>query len=134
MGGKPGSAVHSRQAYRGPMKRKATFCVYMLLLSNGNVYTGYTRDLRSRYLEHGRGRGGRYTRSFRPVKILQCWHTYGTRASAMKVEAFIKTCSRREKDRLIAEPVLLPQLLRRRRGHRIRLEPFVPFTTEEPAL
>jgi putative endonuclease len=106
------------------MKRRATFCVYMLLLNNGNLYTGYTRDLRSRYLQHGRGHGGHYTRSFRPVKIAQCWNTYGTRASAMKVEAFIKACSRKQKERFIAEPLLLPELLRRRRGSRMRLEPF----------
>ena len=108
------------------MKRKPTFCVYMLLLSNGNLYTGYTRDLPSRYRRHGRGKGGRYTRSFRPVRIAQCWHTYGSRACAMKVEAFIKSCTRGQKERLVAEPQLLPALLGRRGGRRLRLEPFVP--------
>jgi len=108
------------------MKRKPTFCVYMLLLTNGNLYTGYTRDLRSRYLRHGRGEGGRYTRSFRPLRVAQCWHTYGTRASAMKVEAFIKACGRKDKERLIAQPELLSGLLQRRRGARLHLEPFEP--------
>lgn len=105
------------------MKRKPTYCVYMLWLSNGHLYTGYTRDLRARLRRHGRGEGGSTTRSFRPLAIAQCWHTYGTRGSAMRVEAFIKGCSRKVKERLVSEPTLLPALLRRRRGSRIRLEP-----------
>lgn len=106
--------------------RRPTFCVYMLLLRNGNLYTGHTRDLRSRFLRHDRGSGGRYTRSFPPVRIAQCWHTFGTRSAAMRVEAFVKSCTRKQKERLVAEPLLLPQLMRRRRGARMRLEPFVP--------
>lgn len=108
------------------MKRKPTYCVYMLWLSNGHLYTGYTRDLGARVRRHGRGEGGSTTRSFRPLAIAQCWHTYGTRASAMRVEAFIKGCGRKVKERLVTEPRLLPSLLRRRRGSRIRLEPFAP--------
>lgn len=106
------------------MKRRPTFFVYMLELGNGNLYTGYTRDLQARYLQHARGRGGRYTRSFPPVRIAQCWNTYGSRAAAMKVEALIKSCDRRQKQRLVAEPRLLGQLLLRRGGPRLRLDPF----------
>ena len=49
--------------------------VYMLRCSDGSLYTGWTTDLQRRVADHRAGRGGRYTRSRRPLQlVLQALH------------------------------------------------------------
>ena len=102
------------------------FFVYMLLLANGSFYTGYARDLRQRLRLHEAGRASRLTRSFRPLRLAGCWRVRGSRAEAMRVEAFIKGCPRAAKERLVREPATLAASLRRETGLRLRPRPFLP--------
>lgn len=51
--------VGSRQAW-----------VYMVLCSDGTLYTGWTFDLEARVRAHNEGRGARYTAARRPVKLV----------------------------------------------------------------
>lgn len=82
-----------------------SFWVYILLCSNNSYYTGYTNDLAKRYQSHLDGTGKcKYTRSFKPIAIAQSWEIKGDKALAMKVERYIKTLSRTEKEKIIAEP------------------------------
>ena len=87
----------------------ATPCywVYILLCNNNNYYTGYTNNLDRRYQTHLLGKGAKYTRSFRPIKIAQSWPIMNDKAIAMKVERYIKKLSRAEKEELIVNPKLL---------------------------
>lgn len=81
------------------------FWVYILNCSNGNYYTGYTTDLARRYQEHLSGTAKcKYTRSFKPSGLAQCWEVEGSKITAMKMEAFIKKMTRREKEELILNP------------------------------
>lgn len=84
------------------------YWVYILYCENDTYYTGYTKDLLKRYQSHVDGTGGcKYTRSFKPVRIAQCWKIYSERALAMKVEREIKKLTRAEKERIIFDPSLL---------------------------
>lgn len=84
------------------------YFVYILLCDNNSYYTGYTPDLLKRYEHHVKGTGGcKYTRSFKPLSIAQCWKITGRRALAMQIERYIKKLSRSEKEKMIATPAML---------------------------
>lgn len=86
----------------------ATYWVYILQCENNSYYTGYTTDLDKRYQSHLDGTGQcKYTRSFKPLCIAQSWKINGSKAFAMKIERYIKSLSRAEKEKLIACPSLL---------------------------
>jgi len=94
-----------------PIKNNVSgFWVYILLCDNGSYYTGYTDDLQKRYQSHVEGTGKcKYTRSFKPVRIAQCWRIEGDKAFAMKLERDIKKLSRDKKLDLISQPSLLSE-------------------------
>ena len=76
-----------------------------MLCENKAYYTGYTTDLIKRYQSHVNGTGKcKYTRSFKPLCIAQCWKIIGDKSFAMKMERHIKKLSRPEKEKLIARP------------------------------
>ena len=84
------------------------YFVYILECSNGRYYTGYTVDLQKRFDEHTSARNGaKFTRSFKPEKIVASWKITGNRGNAMKVEAFIKSLPKREKVVITDNPELL---------------------------
>ena len=49
----------------------------------------------------------KYTKSFKPREIAQCWRIYDSKAKAMQIERNIKKLSRIEKEKLILNPSLL---------------------------
>jgi len=84
------------------------YWVYILLCSNHSYYTGYTHNVIKRNQSHITGTGKcKYTRSFKPICILQCWIIEGNKALAMSIERHIKTLSRLEKERIISDPTAL---------------------------
>lgn len=81
------------------------YWVYILICANGNYYTGYTNNLKKRYQEHILGTAKcRYTRSFKPLGIAQCWRIQGNKSTAMKIEILIKKLTKRQKEYLILYP------------------------------
>jgi len=74
---------------------------YVLECCDGSLYTGWTTDPARRLRDHNAGRGSRYTRARRPVRLVHL-EELGDRASAMKREREIKRLSRARKDRLVA--------------------------------
>lgn len=84
------------------------YWVYILRCNNGNYYTGSTTDLQRRYQEHRNGSAKcKYTRSFRPLAIAQCWKVAAGKNQALKIENFIKKLPKREKEELIRNPEIL---------------------------
>ena len=80
------------------MRVDRCFWLYLLECENGSFYTGYTKNLASRYYQHKNGKqSARYTRSFKPIKIAQCWRLFDTIGTALKVERFIKNQDRKTK-------------------------------------
>lgn len=87
------------------MKEQKDLWIYILELENGNYYTGYTTNVIRRYQQHLNGKAhSRYTRSFKPVRIAQCWRLFDTVGTALKVERFIKKQNRKFKEYLVDNP------------------------------
>jgi len=72
----------------------------MLECADGSFYTGWTTDPVRRTKAHNAGRGARYTRSRRPVRLVFV-EVEESRSAAMKRERRIKTLPRSSKLRLI---------------------------------
>ncbi|WP_367607451.1 GIY-YIG nuclease family protein [Legionella sp. W05-934-2] len=81
-----------------------TYWIYILQCSNQSYYTGYTDNLEKRFQDHLAGKGSKYTRSFKPLSIAQYWEIKGTKADAMRIERYIKTLSKAQKEALIQNP------------------------------
>lgn len=75
------------------------FC-YILECADGTYYTGWTTNPHRRLRQHNAGRGARYTRSRRPVRLVYL-EECSSRAQAMRREREIKALSRSERQRLI---------------------------------
>ena len=84
-------------------KNTDVFWIYILECENGNYYTGYTKDLTKRYQQHLDGKV-KYTRSFKPTRIAQCWQLFDEVSMALKIERFIKSQTRVTKETLINFP------------------------------
>ena len=73
---------------------------YIVKCSDGTYYTGWTTDPERRVKTHNTGRGARYTRMRRPVKLVYI-ESLPDRASAMKRERAIKALTRAGKIKVI---------------------------------
>ena len=76
------------------------FYVYMLRCVDGSLYTGWTDDLERRTKAHNEGKGGRYTRSHRPVELVYS-EELPSKSAAMRRECEIKSFKRDEKQKLL---------------------------------
>ncbi len=75
--------------------------VYILECSDGTLYTGWTVNLERRLAAHNAGRGARYTRTRRPVRLV--YHeTVDSRGAALRREAALRRAGRAAKLQLIA--------------------------------
>jgi putative endonuclease len=77
----------------------SSYC-YIVECSDGTFYTGWTTDPERRLKIHNSGRGARYTRARRPVRLVYV-EPQPDRLSAMKRERAIKTMTRQRKQELI---------------------------------
>lgn len=71
------------------------FC-YILECADGTFYTGWTTDLERRLKMHNAGRGAKYTRLRRPVRVVYC-ESLSDRSAAQKRERALKRLSRDRK-------------------------------------
>ncbi|PSB28322.1 GIY-YIG nuclease family protein [Stenomitos frigidus] len=70
--------------------------VYIALCADGSLYTGYSKNVEQRLKTHNKGKGGRYTRAHRPLKLLASW-SLQTKTEALRVEYAIKQLTRQQK-------------------------------------
>lgn len=75
---------------------------YMLLCADHTLYTGWTNDLKKRLLAHNSGRGAKYTRTRRPVRLVY-WESFATKQEAMAREYAIKQLTRKQKEDLVRQ-------------------------------
>ena len=76
--------------------------LYILECEGDRLYTGITVDVEARYKVHLSGRGAKFTRSYRPRRILlvEC---HADRSAASKAEYAIKKLSPEAKRKLITD-------------------------------
>lgn len=79
------------------------YYVYIARCIDDTYYTGYTVNLRNREDKHNKGKGAKYTKQRRPVRIVY-FEQFKTIREAMKREAQIKKWSRSKKKELINKP------------------------------
>lgn len=70
--------------------------LYLIECEDGSLYTGITTDVERRYAQHVAGKGARYTRMKKPVRLLG-FRECGSKSAALKAELSIKRLSPTEK-------------------------------------
>ncbi|MBQ2678037.1 MAG: GIY-YIG nuclease family protein [Firmicutes bacterium] len=76
--------------------------VYIVECCDGSLYTGWTTDVDKRVEAHNSGKGAKYTRSRRPVKLVYT-EELPTKEDAFSREAAIKKLTPVKKRQLISE-------------------------------
>ena len=72
------------------------YFVYIILCSDGSLYTGSSSNPNARFSDHKDGKGGKYTRSHKPVKRVYL-EELNSKSDALKRESQIKGWSRAKK-------------------------------------
>lgn len=75
--------------------------VYIILCSDGSLYTGVTLNLQRRFRQHAEGRGAKYFRGRQPLRVVYLENGH-SRSSAAKRESLIKSMSRSDKVHLVS--------------------------------
>jgi len=74
--------------------------VYLLLCEDCSFYTGCSNNPKRRFLDHKNGKGGRYTKLHKPVKILYT-EQLPDKSAALKRELQIQGWSRGKKIKIL---------------------------------
>ena len=72
---------------------------YIVECADGTYYCGYTNDLKKRINTHNEGKGAKYTRARRPVKLIY-FEEFDTKEEAMSREYHLKELSHAQKKKL----------------------------------
>lgn len=72
------------------------YYTYVLLTEDNKLYCGYTDDVEKRFELHKCGKGAKYTRAHKPLKIVYT-ACFDTKLQAMEEERRIKKMKRKEK-------------------------------------
>lgn len=79
-----------------------SYYFYLARCADGSLYCGSCIDLSARETKHNEGKGAKYTRSRRPIRIV--YHEeFSTLADARRREAQIKNWNKIKKENLVME-------------------------------
>jgi len=70
--------------------------LYLLACKDGRTYAGIAIDVDARFKMHAEGKGAKFTRSNRPVRVLGA-RAFANKSEALKAEAALKRMSKEEK-------------------------------------
>ncbi|MFC6176381.1 GIY-YIG nuclease family protein [Companilactobacillus huachuanensis] len=76
------------------------YYVYMLLCNDKTFYTGTSNNVEKRVATHNAGKGAKYTKIRRPVKLMYS-EELADKSAALKREIAIKKLSRQQKITLL---------------------------------
>ncbi len=80
-------------------KTDKKYYVYIILTVNNTLYCGYTDNIEKRYKQHLDGKGAKYTKANKPLKLVYS-KEFDSKQKAQKEEYRIKHLSRNEKEKL----------------------------------
>lgn len=101
------------------------YFIYVLQCDNGSYYTGYTKDLARRYAEHRNGTAkSSYTRSYKPIRIAQCWHLADSIGVVLRIERWIKQQSKATKILLTQRPDQLKAMVEKNLKIEVNIMPY----------
>lgn len=81
---------------------KNEYYFYVLECADGTFYGGYAANVQKRLAVHNSGKGAKYTRSRRPVKLIY-FEAFETKSEAMRAEYKFKQLTRKEKEVFLKE-------------------------------
>jgi len=76
------------------------YFVYMLLCNDKTFYTGTSNNVQKRVATHNSGKGAKYTKVRRPVKLMYS-EELKNKSEALKREIAIKKLTRKQKEALL---------------------------------
>lgn len=76
--------------------------IYILRCKDNSLYTGYTTDVKRRLKVHNSGKGAKYTRGRRPVKLVY-YKEVSSMSEGLKLESAIKKLSKEKKEDLVSD-------------------------------
>ena len=79
------------------------YYLYMLRSENGSIYTGTAKDYLKRYEEHLKGKGAKYTKAHKVIKIERVF-LCDSRSIACSLESEIKKYIKKKKEAVISNP------------------------------
>ncbi|MDH5362331.1 MAG: GIY-YIG nuclease family protein [Aigarchaeota archaeon] len=82
------------------VREPMAYHVYIILCEDGSYYTGYARNVRSRFNQHLRGTGSRYTRTHKPQKLVYV-ERFDRRVEAIRRERQVKRLNHSQKLKLV---------------------------------
>ena len=89
------------------MNSDKKFYVYMVLTVTGKLYCGYTDNIEKRYKLHCDGKGAKFTRANKPLKLVYV-KEFESKIEAQKEEYRIKhKLTRKQKLELISDNVFV---------------------------
>ena len=80
------------------MLNNKKYYVYIILTVNNKLYCGYTDDVEKRYKLHKEGKGAKFTKANKPLKLVY------TKEFNTKQEYRIKQLTRKQKEMLFNMP------------------------------
>ena len=78
-------------------KAEQVWYLYLIECEDGSLYTGITTDVERRYAQHVAGKGARYTRMKKPVRLVG-FRECGSKSEALKAELTVKKLHRSKKE------------------------------------
>ena len=79
---------------------ESKYYMYVLLCADGTFYGGFTNDVAKRVATHNAGKGAKYTKTRRPVKLL--YHEeFETKSAALKAEYAFKHQALKKKEQFL---------------------------------
>ncbi|KRG12831.1 GIY-YIG nuclease family protein [Lederbergia galactosidilytica] len=84
------------------MEMRNNHYFYVLECRDGSYYGGYTIDPERRLEQHNSGKGAKYTRARRPVKMIYSAE-YEHKSAALRAEYAFKQLTRKEKEKFLLE-------------------------------
>ena len=94
--------IRETKSDREKRQKSSRYYFYVLLCNDNSFYGGFTDDLQKRLKAHNSGKGAKYTKSRRPVKLL--YHEeFKDKKLALKREYWFKHHNRLWKERFLRE-------------------------------
>ncbi|MCD7780087.1 MAG: GIY-YIG nuclease family protein [Candidatus Gastranaerophilales bacterium] len=81
------------------METEKNYYVYLILTVNNKLYCGYTDNVEKRYKLHFEGKGAKFTKANKPLKLVYT-KEFKTKQEAQKEEYRIKQLTRKQKELL----------------------------------
>ena len=79
------------------------YYLYMLRCEDKSIYTGIAKDYLKRYEEHLSGKGAKYTKAHKVIKIERVF-LCDSRSTACSLESELKKYTKKKKESVISKP------------------------------